>query len=145
MLECTNYQNFNETVFLQDIGQELPKGEMYKSNDKLYSTFTKVIRLVLNKHARLKVKKLRGNQDPSMTKELSQAIMNISKIRSKYQKWLSKENDLAFKELKKFGNKLTNSVKKSYFHKVAGKGFNNNKAFWNIVKRFFTNKSFLTN
>ena len=79
-----------------------------------------------------------------MTKELSQAIMNISIIRSKYQKWPSKENDLAFKELKKFGNKLTNSVKKSYFRKVARKGFNNNKAFWNIVKRFFTNKSFPT-
>ena len=49
------------------------------------------------------------------------------------------------KEAKKFCNKLTKSVKKAYFRKVTGKGFVNNKAFWNTVKPFLTNKGFLTN
>ena len=80
-----------------------------------------------------------------MTNELSKAIMNKSKIRNKYQKWPSRENFLAFKEAKKFCNKLTKSVKKAYFHKVIGKGFVNNKAFWNTVKSLLTNKGFLTN
>ena len=40
---------------------------------------------------------------------------------------------------------LTKSVKKAYFRKVTGKGFVNNKAFWNTVKPFLTNKGFLTN
>ena len=80
-----------------------------------------------------------------MTKELSKAIINKSKIRNKYQKWLSRENFLALKEAKKFCNKLTKSVKKAYFRKVTGKGFVNNKAFWNTVKPFLTNKGFLTN
>ena len=111
----------------------------------MYSTFTKVFRLVLDKHAPLKVKKVRGNQGPFMTKELSKAIMNKSKIRNKYQKWPSRENFLALKEAKKFCNKLTKSVKKAYFRKVTGKGFVNNKAFWNTVKPFLTNKGFLTN
>ena len=80
-----------------------------------------------------------------MTKEISKVIMNKSKIRNKYQKCPSRENFLALKKVKKFCNKLTKSVKKAYFHKVTGKGFVNNKAFWNTVKPFLTNKGFLTN
>ena len=118
---------------------------MYKSNNEMYSSFTKVFRLVLDKDAPLKVKKVRGNRGPFMTKELSKAIMNKSKIRNKYQKQLSKENVLALKEAKKFCNKLTKPVKKAYFRKVTWKGFVNNKAFWNTVKPFLTNKGFLTN
>ena len=91
-IEYRNYKNFNETAFIRDLDQELLKGEMYKSNNEMYSTFTKVFRLVLDKHAPLKVKKVRGNQGPFMTKELSKAIMNKSKIRNKYQKWPSREN-----------------------------------------------------
>ena len=52
---------------------------------------------------------------------------------------------MALKEAKKFCNKLTKSVKKAYFRKVTGKGFLNNKPFWNIVKPFLTSKGFLTN
>ena len=50
----------------------------------MYLTFTKIFRLVLDKHATLKVKKLRENQGLVMRKELSKAIMNKSKIRNKY-------------------------------------------------------------
>ena len=85
-IEYRNYKTFNETVFLHDLDQELLKGGMYKSNNEMYSTLTKVFRLVLDKHAHLKVKKVRGNQDPFMAKELRKAIMNKSKIRNKYQK-----------------------------------------------------------
>ena len=80
-----------------------------------------------------------------MTKELSKAIMNKFKIRNTYQKRPSRENFLVFKEAKKFCNKLTTSVKKAYFRKATRKGFVNNKAFWNTVKPFLTNKGFLTN
>ena len=111
-IEYRNYKNFNETVFLIDLDQKLLKGGMQKSNNKMYSTFTKVFRLVLDKHTPLKVKKVRENQGPFIAKELSKAIMNKSKIRNKYQKWLSRENVLALKEAKKVCNKLTKSVKK---------------------------------
>ena len=73
-IEQRNYKNLNETVFLHDLDQELLKGEMYKSNNEMYSTFTKVFRLLLEKQAPLKVKKVRGKQSPFMTKELSKAI-----------------------------------------------------------------------
>ena len=129
--------------FFPCLDQELLKGEMYKINNEMYSTFTMVFRLVLDKLAPLKVKKVPGNQGPFMSKELWKAIINKSKIRNKYQKWPSRENPLALKEAKKFCNKLTKSVKKSYFRKVTGKGFVNNKTFWNTVKPFLTTKAFL--
>ena len=68
----------------------------------MYSTFTKLFRLVLDKHVRLKIKKLSGNQGPFMTKELSKAVMNKSKIRNKHQKCSSRETFLALKEARKF-------------------------------------------
>ena len=145
IIEYRNYKNFNETVFVHDPDQELVKGEMYKSNNEMYSTFTKLFRLVLDKRAPLKVKKVRGSQGPFMTKGLGKTIMNKSKIRNKHKKWPPRENVFALKEAKKFYNKLTKSVKKAYFRKVTGKGFLNNKAFWKIVKPFLTSKGFLTN
>ena len=102
MIEYRNYKIFNETVFLHDLDQELLNGEMYKRNNKMYSTFTNVFRLVLDKYAPPKVIKVRGNQGPFMTKELSKAIMNKSKIRNKYRKWPSRENVLSLKEAKGF-------------------------------------------
>ena len=83
-MEYRNCKNFNETVFFYYLHQELLKGEMNKSNNEMYSTFTKVFRLVLDKHAPLKVRKVRGNQDPFIAKQFSKAIMNKSKIRNKY-------------------------------------------------------------
>ena len=37
------------------------------------------------------------NEAPFMTKELSKAIMNRSKLKNRYTKWPSRENFLAFK------------------------------------------------
>ena len=41
-------------------------------------------------------------------------------------------------------NNLIKTNKKSYFQKVREKGFANNKAYWNTIKPFLTNKGFLT-
>ena len=47
-----------------------------------------------------------------MTKELSKIIMNKSKIRNKYQKWLSRENLSALKEAKSFAINSPSQLKK---------------------------------
>ena len=39
-------------------------------------------------------------------------------------------------------NNLIKTNKKSYFQKVTQKGFADNKAFWNTIKLFLTNKRF---
>ena len=85
------------------------------------------------------------NQEPFMTKQLSKAIMNRSKLRSGYIKWPSRENFSYYKKAKSASSNLNKFAKKTYFNKVTSKGFVSNKAFWNTVKPFLTNKGFLTN
>ena len=146
-IEYRNYKKFSLENFLYDLDQELLKGEIYKSSNsiEMYSSFTKVYRKVLDKHAPLKVKKIRGNQALFMIKELSKVIMHKSKLKNKYQKWPSRENFLALQKSKNYCNNLSKSTKRKYFEKVTKKGFVNNRAFWNTVKLFLTNKGFLTN
>ena len=80
-----------------------------------------------------------------MTRKLSKSRINKSKIQNKFLQWPSRENFLALKKAKHFCNTLSKRTRKNYFEKVSKQGFANNKAFWNTVKRFLTNKCFLVN
>ena len=111
----------------------------------MYSTFSDVFISVLDRHAPLKRKMIRGNQGPFMTKQLSKATMNRSKLRHRHIKWPSRENFLDYKKAKNTCNNKNKFEKKSYLDKTNSKGFVSNKAFWNTVKPFLTNKGFLTN
>ena len=88
-VEYRNYKKFDVTNFLRDLEQEMIQGEMHKYNNDMYSAFSDVFRSVLDRHAPLKRKMIRGNQGPFMTKQLSKAIMNRSKLRNRYIKWPS--------------------------------------------------------
>ena len=73
---------------------------MYKDHNDKFSAFTNVFRYVLDKHAPLKTKTIRSNHAPFMIKNLREAIMNRSRLRSKYLKWPSRENFLVYKKAK---------------------------------------------
>ena len=69
--EYRKYKMFNESSFLYELNQEVLKEDMYKNNGDMFSTFTETFRRVLDKHAPSKTKRVRGNQSPFMTKDLS--------------------------------------------------------------------------
>ena len=83
-----------KAFFCHELDQTLLKGEIYKSKDP-YSKLTEIFQEILQKHASLKSKQVRGNHAPFMNKELSKIIMNKSRLRNKYLKWPSRENFLA--------------------------------------------------
>ena len=56
---------------------------MYKNNRNIISTFTETFTRVLDKHAPMETKKIRGNQSPFKTNELSKAVLNKSKTPNK--------------------------------------------------------------
>ena len=85
-IQYKKYKTFKESS-----ERELLKGDMYKNNRDIFSTFTETFRRVLDKHAPLKMKRVRGNQSPFMTTELSKAVMNKSKTRNEYIKWSSRK------------------------------------------------------
>ena len=90
----------------------------------------------------VKKKLVRGNEAASMTKELSKAIMNRSKLKNRYTKWPSRENFLAFKIQKNICKDFNKKTKKNYFSKITSNGVIGNKQFWNTVKPFLTYKGF---
>ena len=106
-----------------------------------YDDSTNIFRSTLDNHAPLKQKQVRGNQAPFMTKELSKAIMTRSRIKNKYNKWPSRENFLALKQIKNKCTNLTKTTKKQYFAKYAENQPLTNKSFWNSILAFLTNKN----
>ena len=57
--------------------------------------------------------------------------MTRSRIKNKYNKWPSRENFLALKQIKNKGTNLTKKVKKQYFAKSTGNQSLIGKSFWN--------------
>ena len=84
-----------------------------------YDDVTNIVESTLDSHAPLKQKRVMGNQAPFMTKELSKAIITRSWIKNKYNKWLSRENFLALKQIKNKCTNVTKTAKKQYFAKSA--------------------------
>ena len=80
-----------------------------------------------------------------MTKELSKPIMEKSKTRNKYLKWLSRENYLSYKKCKNKCNSLTKKANKIFLNEATKDGIMSNKRFWSTVKPFLTNKGYISN
>ena len=79
---------------------------------------------------------MRGNQAPFIAKELIR-----SKIKNKYNKWESREDFLALKQIKNKCTNLTKTAKKQYFAKSSENQPSTNKSFWISISLFLTNKN----
>ena len=68
---------------------------------------------ILDKHAPLKTKYVRGNDQPFMTKELRKAHMKRTMLLNKYRKNGNAENESAYKRQRNLCTKLLKSTKAS--------------------------------
>ena len=100
-------KHFDQKKFLHDLDSKLLQGDLYRKCDDPYDKLSEIFIDILNHHAPLKEKQIRGNHAPFMTKELSKAIMDKSKSRNKYLKWPSRENYVSYKKSKNKCNSLT--------------------------------------
>ena len=125
--------------FLRDLDSRLLQGELYRNCDEPYKKLTEIFNDILNHHAPLKQKQVRGNHDPFMTKDLSKAIINKSKAKNKYLNWPSRENFISYKRTKNKCNFLTKKAKTDFFKEAKKDGIMTSKALWRSVKLFLTN------
>lgn len=88
----------------------------------MHSIFIRIFQKILNKHAPLKQKKLRGNHASFITKDLDKTIVNKTKTRNTHFKWPSRENVLAMKSAKNVCNNFIESNEKNLFSKRYTKG-----------------------
>ena len=89
-----NYKNFNEQDFKLELRGKLEVDVV----DANYETFHNVYLNVLNKHAPIKTKVIRGNQAPYITKAYRKAVMKRSEIKTKYLKKSTLENFNKFRK-----------------------------------------------
>ena len=139
-----SYKNFNEENFLSDV-KEADFSFKTSNPDENYSVLPNVFSNVLNIHAPLKEKILRGNDAPFMKKELRKVIYSRSRLRNRYVKNPTKENETPYKKQR---NKCVSLRRKSitqHFSKITSKGIMTNKQFWKTMKPFLTNKGCFEN
>ena len=108
--------------FLRDLDARLIQGEPYKNCGNPYTKISEISSEVLNYHGPLKLKSVRGNHAPFMTRELSKAIMTKSKVKNSYVNWPSRENFIAYNKAKNKCNSLTTKAKRKSFKEATKSG-----------------------
>ena len=132
-------KNFDKNAFLNDI-KNLPFEQIEERFPDSYQGFTTFYKSIIDRHAPIKRKTVRGNQSNFMNKELNKAIMERSRLRNKYNKWRSRENYLIYQNSKKKCKFLTKKAKSESFQKVLTKDVMTNKDFWNLLKPALSGK-----
>ena len=137
-----SYKNFNEEKFLIDV-KEADFSFKTSNPDENYSVLTNVFSNIVNIHAPLKKKILRGNDAPFMNKEPREVIYTRSMLRNSCFKNSTKQNEKSYKKQR---NKCVSFRRKSitqHFSKIYSKRIMTNEQFWRTMKSFLTNKGVL--
>ena len=129
-----SYRQFNSEGFKKDLEFRLVKSSSFY--DDFETTFLKE----LNRHAPLKKKILRHNNNCFMTKELRKAIMLRSKLKNIFNKNKINFSWQKYKHQRNLCLNLLRKTKKQYFAKLNVKDVADNKLFWENVKPYFSDK-----
>ena len=94
----------------------------------------------LNKDILLKRKYLRANHSNFITKELSKAIKQKSKLRNLYLKVRLDENRIRYRKQRNICVSLLRKARRKHYKNVSIADVTDNKKFWKRVKPLFGNK-----
>ena len=141
IIKYRNYKNYTHTNFQSDLLSSLTGIDLMEiSNDEYVSLCMKI----LDRHAPIKTKYIRGNDQPFITKELRKEHMKRSRLKNSYQKNKSDENLLAYRKQRNLCVNLLKKVKRSYFENLRPSDICDNKKFWKTVKPLFSEKPIST-
>ena len=144
IIHYRNFKRFDEQKFIADVKNADFSFETDDPNEN-YSALTNTFSLIVEKHAPLKKKIVKGNHAPFITKDLRKAIYTRSKLRNKFIKNPTEFNEKLYKgQLNKCVLIRKKSIKK-YFSNITSKGIVTNRDFWRTMKPFLTNKGCLDN
>ena len=113
-------------------------------NSNTLEKFLEICVKSLHQHALCKKKTLRGNHSPFMNKKLSKAILTRTKLRNKFRKNQTDENQktlYAAAKLLVIGLLLLsfNNFKIEFYKNINEKDVTDNKTFWKPLKPFLSN------
>jgi exonuclease III len=128
-----DYKKFDLDAFRKELRTELKNAAIAG-----YAHFELIFLQVLEKHAPVKKKVIRGNDKPFMNKTLRKAIMRRSALKNKYFKSKTDESHKAFKKQKNYTKRLFNREIKKYWANLDLSKFTDNKKFWDTIKPLFS-------
>ena len=108
-----------------------------------YKSITENFLEAIDKHAPLKKKLVRGNQAHFMNRDFQKAIYTRTRLKNKYLRDPSRENELADKKQKNLCVSIRRKSITNYLNKFTDKSLKTNKSFWKFIKPFSTNKGTL--
>ena len=104
-----------------------------------YDQFAKTFQNILDRHALLKKKGIRGNQKPFMNRQLRRAIMRRSRLRNVFNQTRLKEDWDKYRKQRNYCVKLRNEARKQYLSNL-DPTYGRKTGFWDPLGPFFPNK-----
>ena len=139
IISYRSLKNLKQEAFLADLSMII-KSICYDTSDTAINSLSNILIELLDRHAPIKRKFVRGNHSRFMNKELSKAIMKRSKLKSRYLKNKTPANREDFKKQRNLCVKLRDKAIKEDFEKAFSGVNTNSKPFYDIMKPYLTNK-----
>ena len=95
---------------------------------------------ILNRHAPHKRKHARGNQMPFITKDLSKALMKISRLHNNFLKNRRGGDKTLYTKQRNYCVFLLKKSKEKYFANLNEKDILDNRLFWKTIKPALSDK-----
>ena len=130
------FTNFVKSDFERDLFLALLSNPFVSHN---YGQFLSTFEKILDKHAPIKRRKIRGNQKPFMNKPLRQAIMRRSKLLNIFQKTKLSADWEKYRKQRNYCLKLRNKARRTYFNNMQSGNMSKNN-FWKTLGPFFSDK-----
>ena len=132
IIKYRKWKNFDDNLFRYELTRHLKFNVINN-----YSSFEKIFTNILDKHAPIKTKFIRGNNKQHLTKNLRKAIMKRSKLKNIANKTKSPEDFACYKKQRNLVVNMNRQARKSYFTGT----ISGTNCFWKAVKPYFGSKS----
>ena len=136
IIKYRSFKHFNEQSFLLEL-EECMQNRDFENEIEPFESFLNDFQNIIDHHAPLKSKVVRGNDGPFMTKQLRSEIRQRSKLSAKAKREQTPISRLAYKKQRNRCTHLLRQSKKEYFEEVTENG---GKRLWEVLKSFVTDK-----
>ena len=133
-----DYKNFDDNMFKIDLRTELNDNDQ---SVRRYEIFENIFLRVLDKHAPMKKKLIRGNHAPYMNTALRKAIMRRTQLQNKFYKTKKLIDLRTFKKQRNFVSRQYKKQRKYFYNNIDLTNFTDNKKFWKNVNPLFSDKT----
>ena len=135
IISYRDYHRFSNENFMNELKFNLTANYLHEMT---YDDFDLVCMQILNKHAPIKMKYIRANNSPFMTRELRKTVMLRSKMKNIFNKNNSVVAKEAYKKQRNLCTMLLRRAKNNYYKNLNPSFVSDKKKFWKTVKPFFS-------